>query len=159
MQRQSQERGRQDTVTTAISSADIAGRINKNLPGTPAESKDLAVFVMAASLPAAAAYLKNTSGLDFDYLVSLTAVDYWDYFDMVYHLASVEKNHSLTLKVRCQGRDNLHVPSVMSVWQSADYQEREVYDMFGIKFDGRPDIKRLFMWDGFQGYPLRRDYL
>ena len=106
-----------------------------------------------------AEFLKNTPVLDFDYLTNLTAVDYADYFEVVYHLVSLKHNHSLVLKTRCRDRDKPVVPSVVNLWRSADLQEREAYDLMGISFDGHPNLKRLLLWEGFVGHPLRRDYL
>jgi len=78
--------------------------------------------------------------------------------EVVYHLTSMELNHSLVVKARCD-RDNPEVPSLYSLFRGADYQEREIYDLIGIEFTGHPNMKRLFMWEGFEGHPLRRDYL
>lgn len=103
--------------------------------------------------------LKTLPGLEFDYLNNLTAVDRFDYFEVVYHLSSVKHNHSLVLKTKCFGRDNPAVPSVFSLWRGADYQEREVYDLLGVTFSGHPNLKRILLWDGYDGHPLRRDYL
>jgi NADH-quinone oxidoreductase subunit C len=111
------------------------------------------------SLFAVASYLKTTPGLDFDYLTSITAVDYPDYFEVVYQLTSLQHKHSLVVKTRCYGRDNPTLPSVVSLWRGADFQEREIYDLMGISFDGHPNLKRIFLWEGFQGHPLRKDYL
>ena len=71
----------------------------------------------------------------------------------------MKHNHSLVVKTRCQGRDNLSLPSVVSLWRAADYQEREIYDLMGITFEGHPNMKRIVLWQGFQGHPLRKDYL
>ncbi|MBI4285425.1 MAG: NADH-quinone oxidoreductase subunit C [Chloroflexi bacterium] len=146
-------------MTVALSGKEIAARLAKQFPGSIIEATGNTILVKADSLPEVAAFLKNAPDLSFDYLVSLTAVDYWDYFEVVYRLTSIPRNHSLVLKVRCQGRANLHLPSVTGLWRGADFQEREVYDLFGIAFDGHPNMKRIFMWEGFQGHPLRRDYL
>ena len=61
------------------------------------------------------------------------------------------------MKVRLQERDNPALPSVVSLWRGADLQEREIYDLFGVKFEGHPNLKRIFLWEGFPGYPLRKD--
>ena len=89
----------------------------------------------------------------------MAAVDYLEYFEVIYRLVSLKNNHSLILKTRVYGRENLSVPSVVKTWRSADYQEREIFDLFGIKFEGHPNLKRLLLWEGFQGHPLRRDYI
>ena len=146
-------------MTTALKCEQIAKRISKALPGAVVAVDSTAVFVTNQSLYRVAEFLKNTPELDFDYLANLTAVDYMDYFEVVYHLVSLKHNHSLVLKTRCRDRDKPAVPSVVNVWRSADFQEREVYDLMGIVFEGHPNLKRLLLWDGFVGHPLRRDYL
>jgi NADH-quinone oxidoreductase subunit C len=146
-------------VTTALNGEQVAKEITKSLPDAVVAADKSTVFVTSKSLYQAAEFLKNTPTLDFDYLANLTAVDYMDYFEVVYHLISLKHNHSLVLKTRCRDRDKPVVPSVVSLWRSADFQEREVYDLMGIVFDGHPNLKRLLLWEGFVGHPLRRDYL
>jgi NADH-quinone oxidoreductase subunit C len=146
-------------MTTALKCEQIAKRITKALPGAVVAADSTAVVVTNQSLYRVAEFLKNTPELDFDYLVNLTAVDYTDYFEVVYHLVSLKHNHSLVLKTRCRDRDKPAVPSVVNIWRSADFQEREVYDLMGIVFEGHPNLKRLLLWEGFVGHPLRRDYL
>ena len=86
-------------------------------------------------------------------------MDYYDYFEVVYQLTSMKHNHSLVLKTRCYDRINPVVPSVVRLWRGADFQEREVYDLMGISFEGHPNLKRIALWQGFEGHPLRKDYL
>ena len=78
---------------------------------------------------------------------------------MVYHLTSIEHNHSLVLKTRCYSRDNPTLPSVVGLWRGADFQEREIYDLLGISFEGHPNLRRIALWEGFDGHPLRKDFL
>ena len=146
-------------MTTALVGEQIAKEITELFPGAVVVADKAAVVVTSQSLYQVAEFLKNTPALDFDYLTNLTAVDYMDYFEVVYHLISLEHNHSLVLKTRCYDRDKPVVHSVVNLWRSADFQEREVYDLMGIIFDGHPNLKRLLLWDGFEGHPLRRDYL
>jgi NADH-quinone oxidoreductase subunit C len=146
-------------VTTALVGEQIAKEITELFPGAVVAADKAAVVVTSQSLYQVAEFLKNTPALDFDYLTNLTAVDYMDYFEVVYHLISLKHNHSLILKTRCHDRDKPVVPSVVNLWRSADFQEREVYDLMGIVFDGHPNLKRLLLWEGFEGHPLRRDYL
>jgi NADH-quinone oxidoreductase subunit C/D len=99
-------------------------------------------------------------GLGYDYLSSLTGVDYIDkgYFETVYHTCSIARGGSpLVFKARTP-RDVAEIPSVVSVWGSAEFQEREAYDMFGIRYTGHPDLRRILTWEGFAGYPLRKDW-
>jgi len=146
-------------MTLSLSGKEIGDKLEAEFTGSVAGSDQDSVLVKSESLLAVARYLKETPGLDFDYLVSISAVDYWEYFEVVYHLNSIKHNHSLVLKAQCYGRDNPSLPSVVSLWQAAEFQEREAYDLMGISFDGHPNMKRIFLWEGFQGHPLRRDYL
>ncbi len=120
---------------------------------------DTAIVVKSESLFDVAHFLKSSPEFDFDYLTSITAVDYYDYFEVVYQLTSMEHNHSLVMKTRCYNRDNPAVPSVVSLWRGADFQEREIYDLMGISFEGHPNLKHIVLWEGFEGHPLRKDYL
>lgn len=83
------------------------------------------------------------------------------YLEAVYHLFSMEKKTGpLPLRMRTQDRaDGVHLPSLTPVWRSAEFQEREIFDLFGIIFDGHPDLRRILMWDGFVDHPMRRDYV
>lgn len=146
-------------MTVPLSGVEIAKQLKEHFPDAVNEANDQAVMVRSESLFQIAQYLKDTPGLDFDYLTFLTAVDYLDYFEVVYRLTSIKNNHTITLKTRCYGRDNPTVPSVVKLWQGADFQEKETYDLLGIKFEGHPNLKRIVLWEGFQGHPLRRDYL
>jgi len=146
-------------MTIALKGEEVARKIAESFAEAVAAVDRSTIVVNAGSLYQVAEFLKNTPGLDFDYLNNLTAVDYLDYLEVVYHLSSLKHNHSLTLKARCYEREKPTVPSVVSLWRAADYQEREVYDLMGIIFSGHPNLKRLFLWEGFPGHPLRRDYL
>jgi len=146
-------------MTVALSGKEIAGKIDEQFPGSIVESSQNSFVVKSESLLAVASFLKEAPGLDFDYLTSITAVDYYDYFEVVYQLTSIKHNHSLVVKTRCYGRDNLSVSSVVGLWRGADFQEREIYDLMGISFNGHPNLKRIFLWEGFPGHPLRKDYL
>lgn len=146
-------------MTTALSSKEIAKRIEEKFPEAISESADKYLLVKDDSIYAICAFLKETPDLDFNYLNYITAVDYYDYFEVIYQLTSIEKNHTLVLKTRCYNRENPAIPSVYNLWQGADFQEREIYDLMGVKFEGHPNMKRIFLWDGFEGHPLRKDYL
>ena len=121
------------------------------------DRKQAILTVDRAQLIAIAQYLRDEE--KFDMLASLTAVD-WPKrekrFDVVLDLYSFAKNERLRLKVHAA--DAEEVPSVVSVWPAANWQEREVFDMFGIVFSGHPDLKRILLPDEWQGYPLRKDY-
>jgi len=96
----------------------------------------------------------------FTMLLDLTCVDYkgeTERFEMVYHLFSLKTNQRIRIKIRLDEKDPV-INSLTVFWKNANWLEREVYDMFGVKFAGHPDLRRLFMYDGFEGYPLRKDY-
>jgi NADH-quinone oxidoreductase subunit C len=146
-------------MTVALSGTETAARLRESFPDSITESTRDSVFVKPEAIRKVISFLKITPGLDFDFLNSVTAVDYFDYFDVVYHLTSLKNNHSLVIKARLHGRDELSVPSIIEIYQGADYQEREVYDLIGIKFEGHPRMKRIVTFEGFEGHPLRKDYL
>jgi NADH-quinone oxidoreductase subunit C len=146
-------------MTVALSGKEIAHQIEKKFPKSIVESSQQSLVVDKEFLLPLATYLKTTPGLDFDYLTAITAVDYYDYFEVIYQLTSLKHNHSLVVKTRCYTRDNPTIPSVVSLWQGADFQEREIYDLMGISFDAHPNLKRIVLWEGFDGHPLRKDYL
>jgi len=146
-------------LTTVLNAHEIAARLAEKLPGGDICDENGAVVVENGILFNTAELLKNDPEFDFNYLANLTSVDYMDFFEVVYNLVSLNKNHSLVLKTRCYDRNNPTVSSVYELWQTADYQEREVFDLMGIVFEGHPNLKRLFLWEGFPGHPLRRDYL
>lgn len=109
-------------------------------------------------LPALVQFLKDSNELKIDFLSSVTAADYLSYLETVYHFYSTAlKTGPLTLRVRTS-REDPKIPSLVPLFRSAELQEREAYDMFGIIYTGHPDLRRLFMWDDFQGWPLRKDY-
>ena len=99
----------------------------------------------------------------FDFLVDITCVDYLNYrgathrFGLVYSLVNIETNDRLFVRLMLDEPD-LEVPSVVAIWEGANWLEREVYDMFGISFRGHPDLRRILMPDEFAAYPLRKDY-
>jgi len=146
-------------MTIAVNTEETGKKIAEAIPGSVISSDKGSLTVDSKALAQVANFLKNTPGMEFDYLTVLTAVDYLDYFEVVYRLVSLRNNWSLILKTRVFGRENPAVPSVTGTWRAAYYQEREIFDLLGIKFEGHPDLRRLLLWEGFNGHPLRRDYL
>jgi NADH-quinone oxidoreductase subunit C len=145
-------------MTVALSAKEIADELEKQFPASIIESNQDSLVVNSEFLLKVATYLRDNPDLDFNYLTAITAVDYYDYFEVIYRLTSLEHNHSLVVKTRCYQKVNPTLPSVVSLWRGADFQEREIFDLMGISFDGHPNLKRLFLWQGFKGYPLRKDY-
>ncbi len=132
------------------------------VPLEPAPSVDLhaTVYAAPADVPALARALRDHAELQFACLVELTAVDYHPReprYELVYILVSIARGLRLRLKVRLPGED-AHVATVSTIWPAANWLEREVWDMFGIAFDGHPDPRRLLMPEDWEGFPLRKDY-
>ena len=104
-------------------------------------------------------FLRDTPGLEFDFLTDLTAVDYPTRprrFDVVLHLYSITQNH--LLRVKAAVAENETIGSVVPVWKTANWLERETYDMFGVVFEGHPDLRRILLPEDWEGFPLRKDY-
>src|SRR4030095_5836086 len=105
-------------------------------------------------------FAKEDPELRFDLMMDICGVDYLGQtprFEVVYHLYSVPKNHRIRIKVRIP-EDDCWVPTCLSLWKAADWFERETYDMVGIRFEGHPNLKRVLLFEGFEGHPLRKDY-
>ena len=143
----------------------LIGVLQRELPGVAVEavsSIDLhtAIAVPRDDLPEVARTLRDAPDLDFTLLVELTAVDVWPAeprYAVVYTLVSIAHRRRLRLKVTLAG-DSAHVGTVTGVWPAANWLEREVWDLFGIAFDGHPDPRRLLMPEDWEGHPLRKDY-
>lgn len=123
----------------------------------PEGTQLMEVIVPADKILLLAAELKNNKETAFDYLISLTAVDFLTHMTVVYHLDSTQYRQLLVLKVQLTDRETPSVDSVSSVWIGAEFHEREVFDLFGIRFNNHPNLKRLFLEDDY-GYPLRKDF-
>ncbi|OFX58006.1 MAG: NADH-quinone oxidoreductase chain 5 [Bacteroidetes bacterium GWA2_30_7] len=119
----------------------------------------LTVTVPSSELYALAKTLKESEDTAFDYLMCLTGVDYATNLGVFYHINSSKHNHSIVLKTTTADRENAEVDSVYSLWKSAEYHEREVFDLLGIKFKNHPDLRRMFLDDDWVGHPLRKDYV
>lgn len=148
-----------DKVTAVLNGLDIAHRIEQQFPDVVVEAAPEAAIVSPERLIEVCTFLRDEPGLKFEFLSSVTAVDRLEYFEVVYHLTSIRLNLRTAIKVRNDDRENPRVPSVTGVWPGANLQEREAYDLMGIVFEGHPDLRRVFLWDGFDGFPLRKDYL
>ena len=179
---------------------EIASQIGKDLPSVgvtylenPSPSEQHSILVESDSLVEVMTYLRDTSGLEFDFLSNLSGVD-WPkadvadkvtvekveqaeeteedqeekeaptkegFLEVVYHLYSMaRKEGPLVLRARTQDRGNNNaVASVTPVYRSAEFQEREAFDLFGIDFTGHPDLRRILMWDEYEDFPMRKDYV
>ena len=143
----------------------LIASLQESVPGArcePGASNDLqpTIYVSRDELPAVARTLRQDPELRFNFLAELTAIDFWPReprFEVVYVLVSFDHRARLRMKVRLHG-DDARVGTVTGVWPGANWLEREVWDLFGITFDGHPDPRRLLMPEDWEGYPLRKDY-
>ncbi len=144
-----------DTVT-------LKNRILSLVPNAEfQENKQFLTFIIPTDkMHDLALKLKQEADLAFDYLFCLSAVDWIEFFEVVYHLESTTLRHQLELKVRTASRDNAPVDTVCDVWKTAEFHEREAYDLMGITFNNHPDLRRIFLEEeDWIGYPLRKDYV
>lgn len=116
------------------------------------------ILVEAQQIAAVARYLR--ASLDYSYLSNITAVDLLAHgcFEIVYHFYRLSGGPALTIKTRL-AREKPELPSLTPFWLGASFQEREAYDLFGIVFIGHPDLRRIYMWDEFEGFPMRKDFV
>ena len=142
-----------------LTGGELSERVGAAVSDSVVASVDGILFVEPAKIADVAGFMKSDSRLDFNFLNSISAVDYINHFEVVYHLTSMNKHHTAIVKTRLDGRDELTLPSVYHLWRGADFQEREIWDLMGISFAGHPNLKRIMLWEGFDGHPLRKDYL
>ena len=149
----------------------------------PSPSAQHSLLIDAEHALAVATFLRDAPHLRFDYCSNVTGIDWpapapgnakesgeaienaeapaTGHLEVVYHLYSMELKHGpVILRMRTQDRaTGVHLPSLIAVWRSVDFQEREVFDLFGVIFDGHPDLRRILMWEEFTDFPMRRDYV
>lgn len=101
---------------------------------------------------------RNLADVPCDFLHDLAGMDWEDHFEVVYQLSSLRGPQRLRIIARVE-RDNPVIDSATRIWRGADFLEREAFDMFGIQFSGHPNLKRIYLWDDFEGYPMRKDYV
>ncbi len=134
-----------------------------NLVESFADGKEPMIYVKKEGVKDLIRHLKNDVEYAFDFLMDIFGIDYlsWEEkefrFEVVYNLFSRQLNQRLFIKAKVHENDPV-MESIVSIWPAADWYEREVYDMFGIRFVDHPNLKRILMYEGFQGYPLRKDY-
>jgi NADH-quinone oxidoreductase subunit C len=151
-----------DTQVTASSLLEtFQGHCGDCIESSCVEIGDLVVVVKPQNLSKVLSTCKSSPELSFNMLVDITAVDWMDLredrFEVVYQLLSISKLHRVTIKVPVT-EASPEVPSAVSLWSGANFMEREVWDMFGIRFAGHPDLRRILMYEEFVGHPLRKDY-
>ena len=142
-----------------MNTSEIKSQLETQFPGIPIQIVNEGLVLKPEDLLRVAKFLKESDPFKMNYLSLVTAVDYIEFLESVYHLYSVDpRTGPIVLKVRV-ARDNPKIPSLVSIYRGAEFQEREAYDMMGIVYEGHPDLRRIFMWEGFEGFPLRKDYI
>ncbi|MCF6157012.1 MAG: NADH-quinone oxidoreductase subunit C [wastewater metagenome] len=142
----------------------IAAVIKAKFPKAIVDSSifrsELTLVVEKGYITEVAKFLKEDKELNFNFLSDLCGVDRIEtdgVFEVVYHLYSIDKNHRVRLKVPVPSHEP-YIPTVVNIWKTANWHERETYDMFGIIFEGHPDLRKILTSEDFEGYPLRKDY-
>lgn len=128
--------------------------------GAKFDRGELSIYIRRDAIREACSILRDDPGLQFNFLADVTCVDWYPSdprFEVVYHLFSIPKKSRVRLKVKL-GSDDPSVESITSVWPAANYFEREVFDLFGIRFEGHPYLRRIMMPENWEGHPLRKDY-
>jgi len=126
---------------------------------TEEDSQFLNIIVQPKELHSLMSQLRNDEQTHFDYLFCLSGVDWGEELGVVYHLESTIHRHVIVVKVKTDDRENPNIDSVCDIWYTAEFHEREVFDFFGIKFNNHPNLKRLFLTEDWEGFPLRKDYV
>ncbi len=145
--------------TRQLSGPEVAAMAEALVPGSVAKTTDVACYLKPETVVHTMEALRTAPGSDLVHLTNLCGVDFWDHFEVVYHVQSFDKNHIATIKVEVMDRENPVTPSLVPVFHGAWMQENEAYDLLGIKFEGHPNLYRIFLWEGFPGWPLRKDFL
>jgi NADH-quinone oxidoreductase subunit C len=145
-------------MTVALPPLELDARLRRQFPAIDTEAGPNWLRVSVSDPLTVFRFLRDDPELDFVFLSGITSVDCLSAFEVVYHLQSLQLNHMAVVKILAD-RDDPVVPSVTGIWHGAHLQELEIYDLMGIRFDGHPNLRRIFLWEGFAGWPLRKDFL
>jgi len=146
-------------MTRAWSGAELADAAERLVPGSADRAEGVACYLKPEKLVETMEALRTNPDTDFVHLTMLCGVDFWDHFEVVYYIQSFDRNQIACAKVETWDRDRPVVPSLTPVWHGAWMQECEAYDLLGIRFEGHPNLHRIFLWEGYPGWPLRKDFL
>jgi NADH-quinone oxidoreductase subunit C len=124
-----------------------------------ARGDELYLAVPAGQLVELCRHIRFDPPLSFDFLSFVTSIDWKTHYEVVYYLTSTLHKHKLVLKVKVDDRANPEVPTISTVWPTADWQEREIFDLMGIKFQGHYNMRRILLPEDWEGFPLRKDYV
>jgi NADH/F420H2 dehydrogenase subunit C len=123
------------------------------------ETQALTLSVNPSHLHQLAKKLKEDVDASFDYMFCQTGIDWLENMEVVYHLRSTSHGHEVVVRTQIIDRENPTVDSVYDLWKTADFHEREIFDLLGIRFNNHPDLRRIFLDDNWEGFPLRKDYV
>lgn len=142
-----------------MSVEELKAKISELLPGASFEEAGewLNINIDPANWLSFAQQLRNDEGLYFDYLFCETCIDWKTHLTMVYHLSSTLYRHNIVVKAKLD-RNHPVIETVCHIWRTAEFHEREVYELFGVQFLNHPDLRKLILTDDFEGYPLRKDF-
>ena len=146
-------------MTVILNPVDVAVVLADAVPGAVQAADDRFLVLDLEHVVPAVRFLHDSPTFDLVFLANLTAVDWETHFDIVYQLQSLDQNHLLHCKTVATDHEAPRAPSLYPIYTGALLQERELYDLMGIDFDGHPDLRRMLLWDGFPGHPLRKDFL
>ena len=119
----------------------------------------LTAEVSSENVHALISELKNNSDTSFDYMFCQTGIDFPEHIEVSYHLRNTQNNSEIVIKAKIEDRENPSIDSVFDLYKTADFHEREIFDLFGVKFNNHPDLRRILLDDDWEGYPLRKDYV
>ncbi len=142
-----------------MSAEELKAKISELLPGASFEEGGewLNINIAPTDWLLFAQQLRYQESLYFDYLFCLTCIDWKTHFTMVYHLSSTRYRHNIVVKAKLD-RSQPSIETVCQIWRTAEFHEREVYELFGVTFLNHPDLRKLILTDDFEGYPLRKDF-
>ena len=146
-------------MTRELSGQEVAGWAEALVPGSVDRADGMICYLKAEKLVETLQALRTSPEADLVHLANLCGVDWWDHFDVVYHIQSFDKNHIAVIKCETWDHEKPSLPSVVPVFHGAWMQECEAYDLLGIRFEGHPNLHRILLWEGYPGYPLRKDFL
>lgn len=144
-----------------MTNEELKNSITQSLPAATYDEAGefLNVIIASEDLLPLMKELRSKEELHFDYLFCLTCIDWKDHLMMVYHLTSKTHNHSIVVKAKISDTNHPAIETVCNIWKTAELLEREVFDLFGVKFTNHPDLRRLFLEEGWNGFPLRKNYV
>ena len=123
------------------------------------EQQELQITVPVGEIHQFAKQLKDNKDTAFDYLFCQTGLDWPAHLEVIYHLESTVHGHIVVLKVNTEGRETPAIDTVCDIWATAEFHEREIFDLYGIVFNNHPDLRRILLTDDWEGYPMRKDYV